>query len=244
MRAEDIIKRHEPYLALNFVVIAIFLVMSASSIAGEETAASEISFTCTPEPLRVRFEVKGGHYNGEVNCGNLFLQPDIPVAPVVTYGSAKSGKFYTLMMIDPDGDAHGSWPDPVNPGTNSPVRHWIVGNIQGQVLRDGYKESTANPNDVSMLEPYRYPHIPGVSDRYGLFVFEQPGRIEFEKLDDSIINFDYMTFIEKYRLEGPKASNFFVAVYTSVSPFTGKPFHGNDVQDTWHKDYGKGRLLP
>ena len=244
MRGEVIIKRHEPYWALSFVVIAVFLALSASSIAGEETAASEISFTCTPEPLRVRFQVKGGHYNGEVNCGNLFLQPDIPVAPVVTYGSAKSGKFYTLMMIDPDGDAHGSWPDPVKTGTNSPVRHWIVGNIPGQVLKDGYKENTANPNDVSMLEPYRYPHIPGVSDRYGLFVFEQPERIEFEKLDGSIINFDYMTFINKYRLGSPKASNFFVAVYTSVSPFTGKPFHGNDVQDTWHQDYGKDQLIP
>lgn len=35
------------------------------------------------------------------------------------------------MMIDPDGNANGSWPDLVPPGKNSPVRHWIVGNIPG-----------------------------------------------------------------------------------------------------------------
>ena len=237
-------KRLELVFALSFIGVAILLVTSATVVAGEKADATGLQFTCTPEPLHVRFQIKGGHYNGEVNCGNLFLQPDIPVAPVVTYGSANPEKLYTLMMIDPDGDAYGSWPDPVKPGTNSPVRHWIVGNIPGQMLRSGYNENTVDTNDVRLLEPYRYPHIPGVSDRYGLFVFEQPGRIEFGELDDSIINFDYMAFIDKHRLGRPKASNFFVAVYTSVSPFTGKPFHGNDVEDTWHQGYGKGHLTP
>ena len=236
--------RHASTRVLGFILVAIFLGMSATCIASEKTAAPELRFICTPEPLQVLFQVRGGHYSGEVNCGNLFLQPDIPEAPVVTYASANTEKLYTLMMIDPDGNAHGSWPDPIKPGTNSPVRHWIVGNIPGRMLRSGYNENTVNTNEVSMLEPYRYPHIPGVSDRYGLFVFEQPERIEFEKLGDSIINFDYIAFIDKYGLGSPKASNFFVTIYTSASPFTGKPFHGNDLEDTWHQDYGKGHLTP
>ena len=237
-------KRLDSVRALSFIVVTIFFAMSAACIAGEKTAVPNLRFICTPEPLQVSFDIVGGHYSGEVNCGNLFLQTDIPTAPLVSFRSVSADKLYTLMMIDPDGNAHGAWPDPVKPGVNSPVRHWIVGNIPGHVLRSGYRENTVNAGGVSVLEPYRYPHIPGVSDRYGLFVFEQQERIEFEKLDDSVINFDYTAFIDKYRLGEPKASNFFVAIYTSVSPFAGKPFHGNDVEGTWHQDYGKGHLVP
>lgn len=136
----------------------------------------------------------------------------------------------------------GTSPRPVSP---APVRHWIVGNIPGRVLATGYRERNGETDieGVQILEPYRYPHIPGVSDRYGLFVFEQPERIVFESLSASIINFDYRAFIDKYRLGQPVASNYFVAVYTSVSPFSGKPFHGNDVEDTWHRNLGEGELV-
>ena len=219
----------------------------ATSVLAEEPATSDaLAFRCSPDPLEVTFAIVGRHYSGRVHCGNLFLATDIPDAPVVAYGSAEADRVYTLMMVDPDGNAQGSWPDPVQPGKNAPVRHWIVGNIPGDALADGYVErhGKTEVEGVDILEPYRYPHIPGVSDRYGLFVFEQPGRIAFEPLGDSIINFDYAAFIEKHRLGRPKASNFFVALYTSASPFSGKPFHGNDVKNTWHRDYGEGSLVP
>ena len=46
------------------------------------------------------------------------------------------------MMLDLDGNANGSWPDPVPPGQNAPARHWIVGNIPGDLLGGtGYVES-------------------------------------------------------------------------------------------------------
>jgi hypothetical protein len=220
--------------------------LSVPGLAEEQVTAAPLAFRCSPEPLKVEFKVVGCHYSGRVSCGNLFLASDIPDAPVVSFGSAEPGKLYTLMMIDPDGDAHGSWPDPVRPGNNAPVRHWIVGNIPGSVLASGYKERDGKTaiEGVQILEPYRYPHIPGVSDRYGLFVFEQADRIAFRPLGDSIINFDYSAFIERHRLGRPIASNFFVAIYTSVSPFSGKPFHGNAVADTWHQDLGEGALAP
>lgn len=191
----------------------------------------QLQFKCTPEPLLVEFEIVGNHYSGEVNCGNLFLQPDIPKAPKVTYHSAQTNKLYTLMMIDPDGNAEGSWPDPVPPGKNAPLRHWVVGNIPGLLLQNGYLEGKgrALDDDVTILQPYRAPHIPKVSDRYGLFVFEQQGRIEFGQLGNLITNFDYADFIRKYKLGKPKASNFFVAIYVSDSPFSGKPFHGHTI---------------
>jgi Phosphatidylethanolamine-binding protein len=208
--------------------------------------ARELDYTCEP-PIEVTFAGKDLHYSGAVNCGNLFLQSDIPNAPVVRWKGADASKLYTLMMLDFDGNAYGSWPDPVAPGENAPVRHWIVGNIPGELLRSsGYVESESHSGIGAMrvLQPYRAPHIPVVSDRYGIYLFEQTKRIEFAAVSGPITNFDYSTFLGTYQLGDPKASNFFVALHTSESPFSGKPFHGNDVSQTWHHGYGEGKLAP
>lgn len=210
-----------------------------------EAIARALNYGCSEPPMEVTFAVKDHHYSGVVSCGNIFLQSDIPTAPVVRWKGADATKFYTLMMLDLDGNANGSWPDPVAPGENAPVRHWIVGNIPGALLRGrGYVES-ANDSEIrgiSVLQPYRAPHIPVVSDRYGIYLFEQAERIDFAKLSGPVTNFDYAAFLDNYRLGEPKASNFFVAIYTSESPFSGKPFHGNDISGVWHRDYGKGSL--
>lgn len=211
----------------------------------ELSAAKELAYERTDPPLEVTFAVAGRHYGGEVTGGNLFLQTDIADAPVVRWKKATAGKFYTLMMLDFDGNANGSWPDPVPSGENSPVRHWIVGNISGDILRArGYVESERNPANEkpTVLQSYRAPHIPMVSDRYGVYLFEQAKEIEFAPVTGPITNFDFKKFLQTYQLENLAASNFFVAIYTSESPFSGKPFHGNDVSETWHKDYGKGKL--
>ena len=211
------------------------------------TAASEPSYGCSAPPLEVRFAIAGGRYNGAVNCGNLFVQSDIPTAPVVRWNRARVGKFYTLIMVDFDGNAHGSWPDQVAPGENAPVRHWIVGNIPGDVLRrTGYREAGtgAGSKAINVLQPYRDPHIPVVSDRYGVYLFRQAKQLQFAAVPDPITNFPLAAFLEKYHLSKPEASNFFVVIYTSESPFSGKAFHGNDVSGTWHQDLGKGKLLP
>jgi phosphatidylethanolamine-binding protein (PEBP) family uncharacterized protein len=210
-------------------------------------SAKELNYGCSVPPLEVTFKIVGGHYSGAVNCGNLFLQSDIPVAPLVRWKSANARKLYTLMMLDFDGNANGSWPDLVSSGQNAPVRHWIVGNISGEVLRrSGYleSESPASSKTVSVVQPYRSPHIPIVSDRYGVYVFQQEQEIPFAALPDSITNFDHAAFLEKYHLGAPKASNLFVAIFTSESPFSGKAFHGNDVSGVWHQGYGKGKLAP
>lgn len=101
-------KRLDSVRALSFIVVTISFAMSAACIAGEKTAVPNLRFICTPEPLQVSFDIVGGHYSGEVNCGNLFLQTDIPTAPLVSFRSASADKLYTLMMIDPDGNAHGA----------------------------------------------------------------------------------------------------------------------------------------
>ena len=217
--------------------IAALLLCALPGLAG----ATELTYTRTDPPLEVTFAVAGGHYSGAVTGGNLFLQADIADAPVVRWKDAVAGKFYTLLMLDFDGNANGSWPDPVPSGENSPVRHWIVGNIPGETLRGaGYVESTDKAPTV--LQPYRAPHIPMVSDRYGLYVFEQAKALDFAPVTGPITNFDVAEFLQTYKLGAPESSNFFVAIYTSESPFSGKAFQGNDVSKSWHQDLGRGQL--
>ena len=240
IKLRTLFKRYTPLLA------TVVLCMQAG--IGSKALAKEPGYECSNPPLEVTFSVAGGHYNGKVNCGNLFLAPDIPNAPVVRWKDANPAKLYTLMMLDYDGNAFGSYPDAVAEGKNSTVRHWIVGNIPGELLRGaGYVESHEDPltKKVQVVQPFRSPRIPMVSDRYALYVFEQPNKSDFETMSATdVINFKPSAFFDKYKLGAPKASNYFVALYTSESPFSGKPFHGNDVSAVWHKDLGKGKLGP
>lgn len=211
--------------------------------------ANELKYEFSQPPLEARFEIPGAHYSGEVNRGNLFLQTDIPAAPLVRWKKAKNGKLYTLMMLDLDGNAQGSYPDAVPPGEITPLRHWLVGNIPGKLLAgSGYQEQADNPmqdTGISVLMAYRAPHIRLVSDRYGLYLFEQKKKIDFAQLPESNrMNFDYASFLNDYALGSVKASNYFVAIYISESPFSGKAFHGMDVSALWHKSMGKGKLVP
>ena len=225
------------------VVVLISVVMALVPRLG---SASALDYQCSFPPLEVTFVVKGGYYNGAVNCGNLFLQTDIPTAPIVRWKRSNLGKFYTLMMLDLDGNAKGSWPDAVVPGRNAPVRHWIVGNIPGHVLGGtGYAETASTSGQmITVVQPYRQPQIPLVSDRYDIYLFQQEQKMEFAALSGPVTNFVYASFLEEYRLRKPEASNFFVAMYTSQSPFSGKAFQGNDVEGAWHQGYGTGKLAP
>jgi phosphatidylethanolamine-binding protein (PEBP) family uncharacterized protein len=226
------------------VVAVIFFLMFGDPNSAN---AKELIYGCSNPPMEVTFAVKGGHYGGAVECGNVFLQTDIPTAPVVRWKGADATKFYTLMMLDFDGNANGSWPDPVAPGINAPVRHWIVGNIPGVLVRGtGYLESESDSGTwkIRVLQAYRAPHIPMVSDRYGIYLFEQTKELDFAPLSGTITNFNDSSFIDTYHLGVPKASNFCVVIYTSESPFSGKAFHGNDVSGVWHQGYGNAKLSP
>jgi phosphatidylethanolamine-binding protein (PEBP) family uncharacterized protein len=238
-----------------FVLAAIVVLQYSLAIraqAADKTivpvlSEKELSYTTSTPPLELMFKVAGGHYSGAVTGGNVFIQNDIPDAPIVHWSKGEKDKLYTLMMIDFDGNANGSWPDLVAPGKNSPVRHWIVGNIPGELLAiNGYAEiggkAVSGDKNLTVLQTYRAPHIPVVSDRYAAYLFEQNGLIDFAALPDSITNFDHKAFLDKYHLTVPVASNWFVSIYTSETPFSGKAFKGNDVRGVWHSDLGKGKL--
>jgi len=232
----------------RFLYRPILLQVMVTLAAGNAVAtAAELHYSYSMPPLEVHFTVLGGHYSGKVDDGNLFIDRDIQKAPLVKWKNAVKNKWYTLMMIDLDGNAEGSWPDHVPIGTNAPVRHWIVGNISGELLsKEGYLEGHHDPlmAKTQILESYRYPHIPEVSDRYGVFLFEQEKQISFPPLSGPVTNFPYKEFLKTNGLKDPVASNWFVAIHTSESPFSGKAFHGNDVSGTWDKTLGKGVLPP
>src|SRR5271156_5643594 len=89
--------------------LRLFAGLSLCAMFGSHQAAhaGELKYRCSAPPLEVTYAVEGDHYNGIVNCGNLFLQPDIPTAPVVRWKAADATKLYTLMMLDFDGNEIG-----------------------------------------------------------------------------------------------------------------------------------------
>src|ERR1700735_1820772 len=91
--------------------LQLFVALSLCAMLGSDQIAhaGELKYGCSEPPLEVTYAIVGDHYNGMVNCGNLFLQPDIPTAPVVRWKEADPTKLYTLMMLDFDGNATGSW---------------------------------------------------------------------------------------------------------------------------------------
>ena len=97
---------------------------AALSFAGNHVRAA----CCPAVPCGADTNVR--HYSGVVACGNLFLEQDIGggainVAPIVLLPGADANSFYTILMVDPDADVNGSFPDIDAPGAHAPVRHWI-----------------------------------------------------------------------------------------------------------------------
>ena len=54
-------------------------------------------------------------------------------------------------------------------GPHAPVRHWVVGNIDGQSLSMGVDQSWS----AVTVSPFKGPSPPWGSHRYGFFLFRQ-----------------------------------------------------------------------
>lgn len=199
-------------MALGPVVAAAILAIGA---------AEGLDFKCSDPPLGVKYDIK--YYNGEVNCGTLLLESDIGgglmVPPTVThdFGTIRPAH-YTLMMIDPDADLsnNGSWPDVTTPGGHAPVRHWVVGNIDHDMLKTGdFSKATTVSRFVG-------PSPPWGSHRYGQFLFRQSTGIidDFETFaaDEAITQWNYAAFIEKHSLGSPILSNWHVTQHADPRP--------------------------
>jgi len=180
----------------------------------------ELKFECSDPPLGVAYNIK--YYNGTVACGNLLLESDIGgthawIPPKVTFPAAEQGSLYTLFYIDPDVDLpnNGSWPDVTTPGSKAPARHWVVGNIDADMLKTG------DLSKATQVSAYKGPSPPWGSHRYGQFLFKQSaGQVNFKTLPspDGIYVWDYQGFISEYNLGSPVASNFHMTQHMDPRP--------------------------
>eukprot|EP00811_Abedinium_folium_P000960 NODE_10880_length_1323_cov_4.286789.p1 GENE.NODE_10880_length_1323_cov_4.286789~~NODE_10880_length_1323_cov_4.286789.p1 ORF type:complete len:388 (-),score=108.02 NODE_10880_length_1323_cov_4.286789:89-1252(-) len=178
-------------------------------ILAAASSASAFEVACTASPLGVKYDI--AYYDGTVSCGNVLLEADIGgginVPPTVTYAEAKPERFYTVLYVDPDAMS-GYWPDQTQPGSHAPVRHWVQGNILGSALLSG------NLSMSTEVQHYKGPSPPSGSHRYAQWLFEQPeGRIEFEEMPASIIQWDYEAFAKKHGFGEPVASNWHVTQF-------------------------------
>ena len=141
-------------------------------------------------------------------------------APSISMKDADDSAFYTIMMIvsdrsynlyydniscinpqDPDA------PSAASP-TYSPIRHWLVGNVQGSDLKEG---SLGQADTLSKYHPPGPPAGTGYH-RYGQFLFKQPGaKIAFKPVPSSIAKWNYTAFIQEYSLGQKVASNYMKA---------------------------------
>jgi len=175
----------------------------------------KFKFACSNPALNVIYDVE--YYSGVVACGNLFRESDIGggknVAPIVQWPQAKADAIYAFVMTDPDADLDGSFPLATKPGSHAPVRHWVVGNIPGTVLlNDG--DLTSGTTTVA---PFIGPSPPAGSHRYGQFLFEQKGTIEYEIFANtsSHVNWDYFNWTKTYDLGDPIASNWHITDHSA-----------------------------
>lgn len=106
-------------------------------------------------------------YDRKYNSGEKLDYKIAKEQPIVKYSGSRNEKFYTIMMVDPDVP---SYKNPVE----KEWRYWVVGNIPGNILREGLKVSDLA--NTTVLTAYNGP-MPGVATswhRYYFKVYEQP----------------------------------------------------------------------
>mmetsp|Transcript_11900 Transcript_11900/g.16121 ORF Transcript_11900/g.16121 Transcript_11900/m.16121 type:complete len:229 (+) Transcript_11900:125-811(+) len=186
------------------MMIPLMLYLSILSLA-----FADDGYGCvTSDILNVRF----GEY--EVNCGTTVPYSTAHYSnepPVITYKKADK-PYYVVAMVDPDAPSSS---DP----TYREVRHYLVGNVPIEIMRDIGTFNTTS----TIISDFVNPSPPNASGyhRYVQFVYEQPDEnsINFEVLNSTITNFNISAFADSYNLT-LVASNYFVTQYECSSDYT------------------------
>merc|ERR1719337_823610 len=103
------------------------------------------------------------------------------------------------MYVDPDVDlpSNGSWPDVQTPGSKAPARHWVVGNIDEDMLKSG------DFTGATTVSAFKGPSPPWGSHPYHLLLYHQRnGKVDFKTLPSpsGIYNWDFADFNTQYQL--------------------------------------------
>ncbi|KAJ8711435.1 hypothetical protein PYW07_008677 [Mythimna separata] len=143
----------------------------------------------------------------EVEEGNVVTPTQAKDIPTITWDAAP-GKFYTVILADPDAPTRAS-------PTSRNWLHWMVGNVRGPDVGSGENLAEyigSGPSENSGFH------------RYVFLVYQQPGPLLFDEprlTDRSAENrasFSINDFVKKYDLGNPFAGNFFQAEYDDYVP--------------------------
>lgn len=154
----------------------------------------------TLDKFEVTFETE--NLKKSVTCGEYvplqeFKDSFKRTAPMVKYSDAESDGKYLIMMVDPDAPSRG------NPTCQSWL-HWILGNIEGDDLKEGSIGSGSTFTDYNPPTPPKGsgPH------RYYLFVFKQQEDLGSEAEVDKRCGFSIDKYKGKFHLTAVAANMF------------------------------------
>lgn len=139
-----------------------------------------------------------------VDLGNELMPKDLKDEPLVIYGT-NSNKFYTLLMLDPDGFSR-------EEPTLRNVLHWMIVNVPGSSA--AVKINSA-PNSKVAYIPSGPPKDSGLH-RYVFLLYAHEKVIDYSDIEDipaeeieKRFNFNVKSFEKKYGLDSPTAGNFY-----------------------------------
>ena len=144
--------------------------------------ADESDSSDSSDELNIIFEY------GEVKKGVNIDHRVAKNPPKIKYPA--TGKYYTIVMVDPDSPSH------LNPIYRE-WRHWVVGNIPGDVLKMGLPVSGL---EITSYQPPTPPLHEG-KHRYYFKLYLQPDLINFELLNGPRQCWKSKEFAAKYNLE-------------------------------------------
>ena len=148
---------------------------------------------------------------GIVRCGTEVAHCPTAVVqlePLVRLSTAEPHSVYTVMMLD----------------GQSSNRHWMLGNVPGSTLQQGFRWENASDMGGTILSPYWGPH--STTNIYGQFVFRQPRVVSFPPAGPTNRDrcpvgdpncqqrhdWDYNEYISRMDLGEKVASNYFHCV--------------------------------
>ncbi|XP_014667553.1 PREDICTED: protein D3-like [Priapulus caudatus] len=186
---------------LEFSKPQIFVRGSAYLAMEKHEIVPDVVDKVAPNSIEIEYE------SCKVNMGDELTPTQVQKQPKKMTWPCDKGKFYTLIMTDPDA------PSRKNPKFRE-WHHWMVGNIPGCDVHQGETLSEyvgSGPPEGTGLH------------RYVFMVYEQPGQVTFKwkklyRSAEGRASFKTKEFAASHNLDGPVACNMYQAQYDEYVP--------------------------